>query len=213
MESNTRFTITLLLFSVLIAAAVLIQQTVYSEQQKEQSLARDYAYMNRHIEKVLEDMPEMDKLLADIRSNEYDENILASFSELKTAFRIRTEQNLTKQQHSYSFLAGIAEKETTRNISALAAAQNDYGITITNEEVDAYIEREIASRWNKDKRQFAKTLGLTMKQLDYQFDRDLHIIETLWQKVEPIMMYEQPRKKGEQKYAYRKRIKEDFFNK
>lgn len=212
MELNARFTLTLLLFSVLIAAAVLIQQTAYSEQRKEQSLTKDYAYMNRYVEKVLEDMPEMDELLENIRAGSYDENLLSSFSEMKTAFRFRVEQNITKQQHSPSYLKEIAEKEMTRDIAALAAAQNEYGLTVTNEEVDAYIEKE-AARWNKDKRQFAKKLGITMNQLDYQFDRDLYINAALWEKIEPIIMFEHPRKKGERKEAYLKRIREEFYHK
>lgn len=212
MNATNRFTLTMICFSVLIAGTLLIKQTVSSEQAKIAFVGMDYANMNLAVELVLEEMPEVVEELKWIRSGIDSPKMDRSFSNKKTEFRMRVKDHLIEQEHSTAFLSGIAEKETERNKAALAIAENEYGIHVTEEEVTAYIKQNVATLWNQEKRKFAKALNLTLNELDYQFDRDVYVMDVLWQKVLPIVMEEYPRQRGEGGQAYRKRIKEEFLS-
>ncbi|PIC62746.1 hypothetical protein CSV79_15475 [Sporosarcina sp. P13] len=212
MTAYNRFTLTMICFSVLIAGTLLIKQTASSEQAKIEFVGIDYAEMNKAVELVLLDMPEIAEELKEIRSGVHPRTIDRSFSNKKTKFRIRIKNNLTQKEHSSAFLRGIAEKQTSRYKVALEIAESEYGIRVTEEEVDTYIKQNVATVWNMDKRKYAKALDLTLNELDYAFDRDVYAIDALWQKIQPIVMEEIPRQRGEGAEAYRVRIKEEYFS-
>ncbi|ARD48486.1 hypothetical protein [Sporosarcina sp. P33] len=212
MTIRNRFHLTMICFTVLIAGTLLIKQTASSEQRKIETIGIDYAQMNQSVEKVLKDMPEIKDELASIQEGTYAKQSEQPFSSSKTEFRIRVKNNLTEQEHSSPFLKGIAEKQTDHYQEALEVAEEAYGITITEDEIDNYIKENVSTIWDAEKRKYAKTLQLSLNELDYQFDRDVYVMDVLWQKVLPIVMQEFPRQRGESGLAYGKRLKEEFFS-
>ncbi|ARK24990.1 hypothetical protein SporoP37_10240 [Sporosarcina sp. P37] len=212
MTIRNRFHLTMICFTVLIAGTLLIKQTASSEQRKIETIGIDYAQMNQSVEKVLKDMPEIKDELASIQEGTYTKQSEQPFSSSKTEFRIRVKNNLTEQEHSSPFLKGIAEKQTDHYQEALEVAEEAYGITITEDEIDNYIKENVSTIWDAEKRKYAKTLQLSLNELDYQFDRDVYVMDVLWQKVLPIVMQEFPRQRGESGLAYGKRLKEEFFS-
>lgn len=212
MTARNRFHLIMICFTVLIAGTLLIKQTASSEQQKIETMGIDYAQMNQSVEKVLKDMPEIAEELRSIQSGIHNNQLGQSFSTNKTEFRLRVKNNLTEQEHSSPFLRGIAEKQTNHYQDALDIAEEAYGITVTEDEIDAYIEENVSTIWDAEKRKYAKSLQLTLNELDYQFDRDVYVMNVLWERVLPIVMQEFPRKRGESGQAYGKRLKEEFFS-
>ncbi|AXI00756.1 hypothetical protein DV702_14220 [Sporosarcina sp. PTS2304] len=212
MTAQNRFTLTMICFSVLIAGTLLIKQTASSEQAKIELVGIDYAEMNKAVELVLEDMPEIETELQWIRSSVKPMTTDHSFSTNKTKFRIRVKNHLIKEEHSSSFLSGIAEKQTNRYKDMLEISKTEYKIRLTEEEVDDYIKQNVTTVWNRDKRKYAKALGLTLDELDYAFDRDVYAMDALWQKLLPIAIEEYPRHRGEEGEAYKVRVKEEFFS-
>lgn len=212
MTARNRFHLIMICFTVLIAGTLLIKQTASSEQQKRETIGIDYMQMNQSVEKVLKDMPEMAGELALIQSGEGTNRSDQSFSANKTEFRIRVKNNLTGEEHSSVFLKGIAEKQTDHYQEALEIAEEAYGISVTEDEIDAYIKENVSTVWDVEKRKYAKSLHLTLDELDYHFDRDIYVMNVLWERVLPLVMQEFPRQRGESGQAYGKRIKEEFFS-
>ncbi|PID21320.1 hypothetical protein CSV61_10945 [Sporosarcina sp. P3] len=212
MTARNRFHLIMICFTVLIAGTLLIKQTASSEQQKIETIGIDYAQMNQSVEKVLKDMPEIKEELKSIQTGIHSNQLDQSFSINKTEFRLRVKNNLTEEEHSSPFLRGIAEKQTDHYQDALDIAEEAYGITVTEDEIDAYIKENVSTIWDAEKRKYAKSLQLTLNELDYQFDRDIYVMNVLWERVLPIVMQEFPRQRGESGQAYGKRLKEEFFN-
>jgi len=211
MTARNRFHLIMICFTVLIAGTLLIKQTASSEQRKIETIGIDYAQMNQSVEKVLKDMPEMVEELTSIQSGIRSNKLESSFSTNKTEFRLRVNNNLTGEEHSSPFLKGIAEKQTDHYQDALEIAEEAYGITVTEDEIDAYIKENVSTVWDAEKRKYAKSLQLTLNELDYYFDRDVYVMNVLWERVLPLVMQEFPRERGESGQAYGKRIKEEFF--
>lgn len=211
MTARNRFHLIMICFTVLIAGTLLIKQTASSEQRKIETIGIDYAQMNQSVEKVLKDMPEMVEELTSIQSGIRSNKLESSFSTNKTEFRLRVNNNLTGEEHSSPFLKGIAEKQTDHYQDALEIAEEAYDITVTEDEIDAYIKENVSTVWDAEKRKYAKSLQLTLNELDYYFDRDVYVMNVLWERVLPLVMQEFPRERGESGQAYGKRIKEEFF--
>ncbi|WP_040758729.1 hypothetical protein [Sporosarcina newyorkensis] len=214
MTGNNRFTLTMICFGFVIAASVLIKQSASSEQNepKPEITVRDYAQMNVAVEDVLKEMPEITEELERIHLGHIEDEMEELLSVTKAEFRIRVENNLTKQEHSAEFMRAMAEKETDRYVDALRIAREEYGIHVAEEEVTEFIKKNVANIRNKEKKNYAEALGLTLYQLDYQFDRDFYVMDVLWERLTPIVMDEYPKQNGESEQSHSQRIKEEFFS-
>ncbi|MEV9641329.1 hypothetical protein ABZ756_11525 [Mammaliicoccus sciuri] len=214
MTGNNRFTLTMICFGLVIAASVLIKQSASSEQNepKPELTVQDYAQMNVAVEDVLKEMPEITEELERIHLGHIEDGIEELLSVTKAEFRIRVENNLTKQEHSTEFMRAMAEKETGRYVDALRVAKEEYGIRVAEEEVTEFIKKNVAIVRSKEKKNYAEALGLTLYQLDYQFDRDFYVMDVLWEKLMPIVTKNYPKQDGESEQAYGERAKEEFFS-
>ncbi|WP_153733307.1 hypothetical protein [Sporosarcina obsidiansis] len=216
MNTHNRFTLTMICFGLLVAGGVLIKQTATSKEITQLPVERDYAQLNIAVKQVLEKMPSISEELQSIRSDgkqsEAERQLDKLFSVKKTEFRMRVENNLTKKEHSPEFLKAMTEKETNRYINALRMAKDVYGISVSQEEVTSYIDQNVSTVRNEEKRKYAEALGLTLKELDYEFDRDFYVMAVLWEKLIPRIAEDYPKLEGEGEQAYWNRVKEEFFS-
>ncbi|MBY0223598.1 MULTISPECIES: hypothetical protein [Sporosarcina] len=214
MTGNNRFTLTMICFGLVIAASVLIKQSASSEQNepKPELTVHDYAQMNVAVEDVLKEMPEITEELERIHLGHIEDGMEELLSVKKAEFRIRVENNLTKQEHSTEFMRAMAEKETGRYVDALRVAKEEYGIRVAEEEVTEFIKKNVANVRSKEKKNYAEALGLTLYQLDYQFDRDFYVMDVLWEKLTPLVMEKIPKQDGESEKAYGERLKVEFLD-
>ncbi|MET3504773.1 hypothetical protein [Halalkalibacter oceani] len=65
----------------------------------------------------------------------------------------------------------------------LAEAQDEYDITVTEEEVTAYIEEMVDPHYFEEQEEYAAALGITVTELNHQFDRDLYYFDVLADKL------------------------------
>ncbi|GKV66530.1 MULTISPECIES: hypothetical protein [unclassified Sporosarcina] len=212
MTGSNRFALTMICFSLVIAASMLIKKPASSEQAEPKLLTKDYAQMNAAVKEVLKDMPEIKEELEFIRSGVNANETDTLFTVKKAEFRIRVENNFTKQEHSPEFMRSMAERENGRYWDALRIAEEEYGVKVEEEEVTEFIKEYAAAVRSKEKERYAEVLDLTLEELDYQFDRDFYVMDLLWKKLMPLVEEKYPMQEGESKKTYSERVKEEFLN-
>lgn len=195
-----RFTALMTGFVLFIAGGMLLQPKDSAGEQFTIVL-RDYAKMNEAVEAVLSEMPAMEQELQSIRSG----NGHTEFSNEKTEFRLKVENHLVRQKHSPEFMRSVAEKETSRQIHAIERAKEEYGVSVTDEELKKYINGLLTEYPGKEKKKYAEALGLSLQGLDHQFNRDLYRMDMLWEKLLPML-------EKELGYTDESRLKEEFLS-
>ncbi|MCM3761672.1 hypothetical protein M3212_12830 [Alkalihalobacillus oceani] len=74
--------------------------------------------------------------------------------------------------------------ERKREIEKLVTeAQDEYDITVTEEEVTAYIEEMVDPHYFEEQEAYAAALGIGVAELNHQFDRDLYYFDVLADKL------------------------------
>lgn len=212
MTGRNSFALTMICFSLVIATSMLIKKPASSEQSDPELITQDYAQMNAAVGEVLKDMPEIEEELNFIRSGVNANETDTLFTVKKAEFRIRVENNLTGQEHSPEFMRSMAEREMERYWEALRVAKENYGIQVEEEEVTEFIGQHVAAVDSEEKEKYAEALGLTLEELDYQFDRDFYVMDVLWEELTPLVTEKYPRLEGESKQAYHERLKEEIFS-
>jgi hypothetical protein len=174
---------------------------------------------NLAVSEVLKSMPEISEELDQIRDvrkdgdNGYISNDLPVKELLdpkKIQFRLEVENKLTNSGNKN--LSTIAQKYTDNYLRAISIAEKVYGVTVSQEEVTKYIDKNVAPFTPKEKEHYAKALGLTTYELDYVFDRDIYVMDTLWSKLIPVLMEKYPQQSDEDDNAYLERIKKEFYS-
>ncbi|WP_301108611.1 hypothetical protein [Sporosarcina sp.] len=211
MTGSNRFALIMICFSLVIATSMLIKKPASSEQAEPKLITKDYAQMNAAVEEVLKDMPEIEEELEFIRSGVNADETDTLFTVKKAEFRIRVENNFTRQEHSPEFMRSMAERDNERYWNALHIAEENYGIQVEEEEVTEFIKEHVAAVRNEEKKKYAEVLDLTLEELDYQFDRDFYVMDVLWEKLLPVVAEKYPKKEGESEKAYGERVKEEFL--
>lgn len=199
--NRLRFTALMAGFVLFIAGGMLLQPKDSAGEQF-QVVFRDYAKMNEAVETVLSEMPGMEQELESIRSGT---GKTEEFSNEKTEFRLKVENRLVRQEHSPEFMRSVAEKETARQLHAMERAKEEYGVMVTDEELKSYINGLLNEYPGKEKKKYAAALGLSLEQLDHQFNRDLYRMDLLWQKLLPML-------EAEMGYTEEDRLKEEFLS-
>ncbi len=74
-----------------------------------------------------------------------------------------------------------------------------------------YIDQNVAVVQTEEKEKYAKALGLTLQELDYVFDRDFYVMDTLWEKLIPVLMETYPQQDEENQNDYLQRIEKEFY--
>lgn len=178
----------------------------------------DYTNIDSVVNKILKEVPKVSLEVETIRKGSNEKTMKHSEESIlnveKTKFRFKVESELTNQKN-YEDVEITAEAETfTKNyLRALSIAEDYYGVSVSQEEVTKYIDEYISVVITEEKEKYAKALGLTLYELDYIFDRDFYVMDTLWDKLIPVLMEKYPQEKGEDQNIYFERIKEEFYSK
>lgn len=209
----------LLLFFVIASTNGLI---AFGEngKQSQKVIDVDYSNIDQVVTEVLKEEPEILKEIevihqssVNVKNLSKDISIKDTLDVDKTKFRLKIEDKLIhgKENNDDEVLQKYAEKNNNNYLSAIEIAKKKYAVTVSQDEVTKYIEQNISVIKIAEKEKYAKALGLTVQELDYVFDRDIYLMDTLWEKVIPILMEKYPQKDGEDQNLYNERIKEEFY--
>lgn len=188
-------------------------------------LTPDYTNVGTAVSDVLKTTPEIQSEIEQIRSSSKNSSIGFSVKNVpikdvsvekllnpkKTQFRLELENKLTNQKSDENINA-IAQEYTNNYLKAISIAKNVYGVTVSQEEVTKYIDDNVAPIIIEEKETYAKSLGLTTYELDYVFDRDIYVMDTLWNKLIPVLMEKHPQQLDEDDISYQERIKKEFYS-
>lgn len=89
---------------------------------------------------------------------------------------------LTKNQVIQLSKQALEEYEAWKTI-----AKNEYGITVSAEEIDRYIEEGPDTSDLPQHLAFADVLGVTIEDLNHTVDRDFYEKYVIWQKIVPVL--------------------------
>lgn len=167
------------------------------------------------VAKVLDEMP--DVKLNNAKSlgrsvNLNSESVENTLNNRKAEFRLKVHNEMSHLKHDNAYLEKVAEEETERYIDALRIAKEIYGVIISQEEVNQYIAINVADIVLPEKERYAKALGISLYELDYSFDRDFYVMDTLWDKLMPVLLERYPQEDGEDSNLYLDRIKDQFYS-
>lgn len=165
--------------------------------------------------KVLDEMP--DVKLNNAKSlgrsvNLNSESVENTLNNRKAEFRLKVHNEMSHLKHDNAYLEKVAVEETERYIDALRIAKEIYGVSISQEEVNQYIATNVADIVLPEKERYAKALGISLYELDYSFDRDFYVMDTLWDKLMPVLLEWYPQEEGEDNNLYLDRIKDQFYS-
>lgn len=90
--------------------------------------------------------------------------------------------DLTKEQ-----VRLLANQQMKRDKAWKAHAKKKYSITLTDEEIDRYIENGPDKSDIPKQLAFAEALGMTLKEYNHNFDRDLYEKNVIWNKLRPLL--------------------------
>lgn len=183
----------------------------------EEVIVPNYQKLNSIIPSILNEFPE---IRSDLQIIKDIDRVSESFNKVqvesilnvnKTQFRLEVQDLLINQN------GGNGNREVAQNIvdnylNALAIARDDYEVNITQEEVTKYIEQNVSDFTSEDKRLYANSLGLTEYELDFVFDRDIYVMDTLWNRLIPVLMDKYPKGDDEENDVYLERIKSTFYS-
>ncbi|MFJ7661896.1 hypothetical protein ACIQXW_05775 [Lysinibacillus sp. NPDC097162] len=167
------------------------------------------------VAKVLNEMPDVTKNQAKSLGksvNLNSQSVENTMDNKKAEFRLKVHNEMSNLKHDNAYLEKVAIEETERYIDAIRIAEEIYGVSITQEEVNQYIATNVADVVLPEKERYAKALGISLYDLDYNFDRDFYVMDTLWDKLMPVLLERYPREDGEDPNLYLDRIKNEFYS-
>ncbi|UED82323.1 hypothetical protein FH508_0010620 [Lysinibacillus sp. CD3-6] len=165
------------------------------------------------VDKVLDEMPEIAYKLLVTKYNDLNlASVVESLDNKKAEFRLKVHNEMSNLKHDNAYLKKVAIEETERYLDAIRIAEEIYGVSVTQEEVDHYIDTNVADVVMPEKERYAKALGISLYDLDYSFDRDFYVMDTLWDKLMPVLLERYPREDGEDPNIYLDRIKNEFYS-
>lgn len=212
-------TIIICIVSLLTFTAGISTYISLGENKNEQTVVTfDYEQLDNVVPKTLKTMPNIEEYITSIHERDMKtfKNILNDtpvkdlFDESKSLFRIKVESGLAKQKEPKN-VKDLAKERVDNHLNALSIAENIYKVTISQEEITSYIDDHISNITSDEKELYANALGLTVEELDYIFDRDIYAMDTLWEKLLPVLMENQPQKEDEDNNEYLERIKMEFY--
>lgn len=185
-------------------------QIVFGKEQNAVSRER-----NEHeyaVAKVLDEMPDIAHKLQETTKESGLALVEESLDKRKAEFRLKVHNEMSHLKHDNAYLEKVAVEETERYIDALRIAKEIYGVSISQEEVNQYIATNVADIVLPEKERYVKALGISLYELDYSFDRDFYVMDTLWDKLMPVLMARYPQEDGEDSNLYLDRIKDEFYS-
>lgn len=148
----------------------------------------------------------------EVKKHFINTSLKKSFNVNKESLRARLSSQSTSHQQNDNNLNELSKSNVENYLNALEIADKHYNISVSQGEVNEYIKDNISGIKSKEKEKYAKSIGITEYQLDYAFDRDFYIMDTLWEKIIPVLMDEYPKEKNEADNDYYDRIKSEFYD-
>ena len=164
------------------------------------------------VAKVLDEMPDIAHKLQETTKESGLALVEESLDKRKAEFRLKVHNEMSHLKHDNAYLEKAAVEETERYIDAIRIAKAIYGVSISQDEVNQYIATNVADIVLPEKERYAKALGISLYELDYSFDRDFYVMDTLWDKLMPVLMARYPQEDGEDSNLYLDRIKDEFYS-
>ncbi|AVK97159.1 hypothetical protein FCT18_06085 [Lysinibacillus sphaericus] len=164
------------------------------------------------VAKVLDEMPDIAHKLQETTKESGLALVEESLDKRKAEFRLKVHNEMSHLKHDNAYLEKAAVEETERYIDAIRIAKAIYGVSISQDEVNQYIATNVADIVLPEKERYAKALGISLYKLDYSFDRDFYVMDTLWDKLMPVLMARYPQEDGEDSNLYLDRIKDEFYS-
>lgn len=164
------------------------------------------------VAKVLDEMPDIAHKLQETTKESGLALVEESLDKRKAEFRLKVHNEMSHLKHNNAYLEKAAVEETERYIDAIRIAKAIYGVSISQDEVNQYIATNVADIVLPEKERYAKALGISLYKLDYSFDRDFYVMDTLWDKLMPVLMARYPQEDGEDSNLYLDRIKDEFYS-
>lgn len=186
-----------------------LQEDHDHDDHEEEEAALDYTKLDQAIEQVLKEIPSFSI------QNEVDRDAAGDlfnyFNADKMEFRLKVESILGNQEYDSSELVEYAEYYVKENLLAIDIAKKKYNIEVTQAEVTNFINDNVKEVVPEEKKLYAKSIGITLEELDTIFDRDIYIMDMLWSKLTPMLMEEYPQAVGESEVEYMLRLTNEFF--
>lgn len=185
-------------------------QIVFGKEQN--AVSRERIEHEYAVAKVLDEMPDIAHKLQETTKESGLALVEESLDKRKAEFRLKVHNEMSHLKHDNAYLEKAAVEETEKYIDALRIAKEIYGVSISQEEVNQYIATNVADIVLPEKERYAKALGISLYELDYSFDRDFYVMDTLWDKLMPVLMARYPQEDGEDSNLYLDRIKDEFYS-
>lgn len=185
-------------------------QIVFGKEQN--AVSRERIEHEYAVAKVLDEMPDIAHKFQETTKESGLALVEESLDKRKAEFRLKVHNEMSHLKHDNAYLEKAAVEETERYIDALRIAKEIYGVSISQEEVNQYIATNVADIVLPEKESYAKALGISLYELDYSFDRDFYVMDTLWDKLMPVLMARYPQEDGEDSNLYLDRIKDEFYS-
>lgn len=113
---------------------------------------------------------------------------LKSNSELKKwVVRVLIEKQFMGEKVEMNEAVKEAKERLQYEKSWLELALNEYNITFTDQEVDEWIANGPDKHPVKEMYDQAEALGLTLEELNHEYDRDFYIKWVVWDKLRPVL--------------------------
>lgn len=200
-----------LLGILLVVAAIGISDRIALKKDDNTPIELDYTNIDMIVDEALKEVPEVETILLNSRNKTMDYATIDVFNVQKQKFRLAVQNKLIDKKITED-IEVTANEFVNNYLNALSIAEEVYGVTVSQEEVTKYIDEHIANVITEEKEKYAKALDLTLFELDYNFDRDFYVLDTLWQKLTPVLMEKHPQENGEEDNRYLERIKTEFYS-
>lgn len=182
----------------------------HSHEGEENIVELDYAKLDQAIEQVLEEIPSF-SVQEEIEKGT-EESLSTYFNEDKMEFRLKVESVIGNKEYDKEELKVYSQYYVKENLLAIEMAKKKYNIEVKPSEVASYIEENVKGIVPEEKEQYAKSIGVTLEELDNIFDRDIYIMDVLWSKLTPILMEKYQQGDGESEEEYMERLTNEFYN-
>ena len=107
--------------------------------------------------------------------------------ERKLAERLYVEMKMFDESIDVNKLITRAEEQADFERAWLAHAQDRYGIVVTDEEVDVWIENGPDAETVESQRRYAEAKEMSVYELNHEYDRDQYMKWIVWEKLIPLV--------------------------
>ncbi|TYR75797.1 hypothetical protein FZC79_09255 [Rossellomorea vietnamensis] len=130
---------------------------------------------------ILEDYKKVfDEAVSEANKLESDEQLNKWIIRTLANEKLLYETELTDEE-----VLDLAEREMEEYEVWISIAKEEYGITVTDEEIDEFIKEGPDTSDLPQHQAYADALGLTLEELNHDFDRDLYKKNVIWLKLKP----------------------------